>query len=138
MAIELETGLTAFCPYYHRAVELIGKRWSGAIVRALLAGAERFTDLTAAIPGLSDRLLSERLKELETEGIVARTVVPSTPVRIQYRLTDKGTALAGVIEAISAWADSWYREGVDGGTAVPAPLTGRLPTPGKPGRAAHA
>lgn len=97
----------AFCPYFHRAVELIGRRWTGAILRALLSGVDRFSDLTAAIPGLSDRLLSERLKELEAEGIVTRTVIPETPVRIEYHLTEKGRALGSVIEAVSAWADSW-------------------------------
>lgn len=115
-----DAGISAFCPYFHRAVELIGKRWSGAIVRALLAGAGRFTDLTAAIPGLSDRLLSERLKELESEGIVERTVVPSTPVRIQYRLTEKGTALASVIGAISDWAYTWCCEDASDGEQAPA------------------
>jgi len=94
-----------FCPYYHRAVELIGRRWSGVILRALLAGVSRFTDLTAAIPGLSDRLLSERLKEFEAEGIVERRVLPETPVRITYHLTDKGRALGGVVEAVSVWAE---------------------------------
>ncbi len=74
--------ISAFCPNYHRAVELIGRRWTGAILRVLLSGATRFSDVTAAIPGLSDRLLSERLKELEFEGIVTRTVIPATPVRI--------------------------------------------------------
>jgi DNA-binding HxlR family transcriptional regulator len=98
---------TPFCPYFHHAVELIGRRWSGAIVRALLGGIERFSDLTAVIPGLSDRLLSERLKELEGEGIVVRTVVPETPVRIQYHLTEKGRALAAVVDAVSAWAGDW-------------------------------
>src|SRR5579871_5074867 len=99
-----QPGFSPFCPYYHRAVELIGRRWTGAIVRALLCGEDRFSDLTAAIPGLSDRLLSERLKELEAEGIAVRIVVPETPVRIQYRLTEKGRALAGVVEALSDWA----------------------------------
>ena len=96
-----------FCPYYHRAVELIGRRWSGVILRALLAGVERFSDLTAAIPGLSDRLLSERLKELEAEGIVERRVIPETPVRITYHLTEKGRALSTVVEAVSRWAEEW-------------------------------
>ena len=99
--------LSAFCPTYHRAVELIGRRWTGAIVRAMLSGAVRFSDILAAVPGLSDRLLSERLKELEAEGIVIRTVVPSTPVRIDYALTDKGQALDAVILAISDWAETW-------------------------------
>jgi DNA-binding HxlR family transcriptional regulator len=97
----------AFCPYFHRAVELIGRRWTGAIVRAMLCGIERFGELTEAIPDLSDRMLSERLKELEAEGIVARTVLPTTPVRIEYRLTPKGRALAPILEAISAWAEEW-------------------------------
>lgn len=100
----------AFCPYYHRAVELIGRRWSGVILRALLSGVCRFSDLTAAIPGLSDRLLSERLKEFEAEGIVERVVVPDTPVRITYRLTDKGRALGTVVEAVSAWAEVWVAD----------------------------
>lgn len=96
-----------FCPLYHRAIEVIGRRWSGAIIRALLAGLAHFSAIAAAIPGLSDRLLSERLKELEAEGIVERTVIPETPVRIEYHLTDKGRALATVVESVSAWASEW-------------------------------
>lgn len=99
--------LATFCPYYHRAVELIGGRWTGAIIRAMLTGVTRFSDLTQAIPGLSDRMLSERLKELEVEGVVERRVFPLTPVRIEYHLTDKGRALGGVVEAISGWAGDW-------------------------------
>ena len=97
----------AFCPYYHRAVELIGRRWTGAILRAMLVGVYRFSDLTDAVPGLSDRMLSERLKELEAEGLVVRSVIPETPVRIEYRLTDKGRSLGSVIEAVSGWAGEW-------------------------------
>jgi DNA-binding HxlR family transcriptional regulator len=97
----------AFCPVFHRAVELIGRRWTGAIVRALLAGASRFSELTESIPELSDRMLSERLKELEAERIVARTVIPATPVRIEYHLTEKGRALAPVLAAISEWSYAW-------------------------------
>jgi DNA-binding HxlR family transcriptional regulator len=97
----------AFCPLYHRAVELIGGRWTGAILRALLNDVTRFSDLTEAIPGLSDRMLSERLKELEAEGIVERTVIPERPVRIEYRLTEKGRALENVIATISTWAAEW-------------------------------
>jgi DNA-binding HxlR family transcriptional regulator len=97
----------AFCPVFHRAVELIGRRWTGAIVRALLLGARRFGELTESIPELSDRMLSERLKELEAEGIVERTVIPATPVRVEYHLTEKGRALAPVLDAVSAWAGEW-------------------------------
>lgn len=97
----------AFCPYFRRAVELIGRRWTGAILRALLHDVKRFSELAAAVPGLSDRMLAERLKELEAEGIVCRTVFPETPVRIQYCLTDKGRALESVVRALSEWAGAW-------------------------------
>ena len=110
---------TAFCPQFHHAVELIGSRWTGAIVRAMLSGITRFSDLTNVIPGLSDRMLSERLKELEAEGVVVRTVIPETPVRVEYSLTEKGRALAGVVAAVSAWAGDW----------VPAPDTVQTPVP---------
>lgn len=100
----------AFCPYYHRAVELIGRRWTGAILRALLAGVDRFNDVAAIVPGLSDRMLSERLKELETEGIVVRLVRAEKPVRVEYILTAKGRALGVVVEAVSGWAEQWALE----------------------------
>jgi len=103
----------AFCPDYHKAVELIGRRWTGAILRAMLVGVYRFSDLTDTIPGLSDRMLSERLKELEAEGIVVRSVAPETPVRIEYGLTDKGRSLGAVIEAVSGWAGEWLTEPVE-------------------------
>lgn len=98
---------SAFCPLYHQAVELIGARWTGAIIRALLAGVSRFSELSDTVPGLSDRMLSERLKELEAQGVVLRTVEPCTPVRVDYRLTEKGRDLAGVVAAISDWAGTW-------------------------------
>lgn len=106
--------ITPFCPVYHEAIELIGRRWTGAILRVLLSGATRFSDVTTTIPGLSDRLLSERLKELESEGIVTRTVYPETPVRVEYGLTEKGRALTDVVEAVSAWAERWLLEGRTG------------------------
>lgn len=99
--------LSAFCPAFHRAIELIGRRWTGAILRAMLSGEARFSDIAAAVPGLSDRLLSERLKELETEGIVRRTVEPTTPVRVRYALTEKGLALNDAVVAVSDWAERW-------------------------------
>ncbi|HEX5502331.1 MAG TPA: helix-turn-helix domain-containing protein [Thermomicrobiales bacterium] len=101
----------AFCPYFHRAVELVGRRWTGAIVRALGCGVTRFCELTAAIPDLSDRMLSERLKELEAEGLITRTVLPETPVRIEYHLTPKGAALGAAVAPIAAWAEQWLTPG---------------------------
>lgn len=98
------------CPRFHRAVELIGRRWTGALLQRLMAGPARFCDLRAAVPGISDRMLSERLKELETEGIVRREVSMDTPVRVGYRLSEKGRALEEPLRAIGAWAEEWVSE----------------------------
>jgi DNA-binding HxlR family transcriptional regulator len=95
------------CPKFHAAVELIGKRWTGAIIRTLLPGPVRYAAIRAAIPDINDRMLCERLRELELEGIVHRQVVPDTPVRVEYALTAKGAALETALAAISAWADRW-------------------------------
>lgn len=95
------------CPLYHRAVELVGKRWTGAIVRILMDGPRRFSELLEAVPGLHDRLLSERLKELEVEGIVERRVYPETPVHVEYALTEKGRDLERVVAEVQRWADRW-------------------------------
>lgn len=95
------------CPRYHHAVELIGRKWTGAILSSMQLGRVRFSEIAAMVPGLSDRLLSERLKELESEGIVQRIVTPDTPVKIEYHLTEKGEALEEVTAAISHWAENW-------------------------------
>ena len=98
------------CPRFHHAVELIGSRWSGAIISRLLGGRARFNELRAAIPEISDRMLSERLRVLECEGLVTRTVVPEAPVRVEYELTPKGRALEASIDAIGKWATRWISE----------------------------
>jgi len=98
------------CEHFQRAAELMGKRWNPQIVLALLSGAARFTDLRTAVPGLSDHLLSERLKELEAAGIVTRTVTPTMPVKIAYGLTERGQDLDGVMGALAAWAERWATE----------------------------
>jgi DNA-binding HxlR family transcriptional regulator len=96
------------CPRYHEAVELVGKRWTGAILYVLLHGGElRFTEIAQAVPDLSDRLLSERMKELEARGIVARHVSEGTPVKVSYELTEKGRQLAPAMAELKAWADRW-------------------------------
>lgn len=95
------------CARFHKAVELIGRRWSGAVIQLLLRGPARFAELRDAIPDISDRMLSERLRELEDEGIVARTVIPETPVRVEYALTAKGKALEPALGAIGKWAEKW-------------------------------
>lgn len=95
------------CPRYHRAVELIGKRWTGAIVRTLITGPRRFNELLAAIRGISDRLLTERLRELEAEKIVRREVRPESPVRVIYELTESGRELGPALDEIARWAHRW-------------------------------
>jgi len=103
----------ALCSAFHSAIELIGRRWTGAIIFLLLGARLRFAALRDAIPDITDRMLSERLQELEEQGIVERTVIPEPPVRVEYSLTPKGRALAAAVDAISAWAHKW------GGPAVP-------------------
>jgi DNA-binding HxlR family transcriptional regulator len=98
---------SGFCPRFHAAVELIGGRWTGAIIRTLLQGRTRYAVLRDAIPQISDRMLSARLKELEAEAIVRRIVTPETPVRVEYELTKKGRALNDAVAAIAAWAEAW-------------------------------
>ena len=95
------------CTRFHRASELIGRRWTGAIIFLLLKQTCRFATLRDAIPDITDRMLSERLQELEDEGLVARTVIPETPVRVEYSLTRKGRALAEPIGAIAEWAEKY-------------------------------
>jgi DNA-binding HxlR family transcriptional regulator len=95
------------CEHFHHAIELIGRRWSGAIIFLLLQSRCRFATLRDAIPGITDRMLSERLQELEEEGIIERTVVPDTPVRVEYALTKKGRGLATALTAVGEWAHKW-------------------------------
>ena len=96
-----------YCATFHAAIELLGRRWTGAIIQALLSGAVRFGEIRDAIPELSDKMLSDRLKELEAARVVERVVYPETPVRIEYRMTPKGQDLVGVMEAVGAWAHRW-------------------------------
>jgi len=95
------------CPRFHRAIELIGGRWTGPIVQLLIAGPARFAELRNAIPQISDRMLSERLHALEQEGIVKRSVIPDSPIRVEYALTCKGHELQASLEAVGRWAEKW-------------------------------
>src|SRR3954470_20570455 len=95
------------CSSYHHAVELVGKRWTGAILFVLMDGPTRFSEFKKLVPDLSDRLLSERMKELEGEGIVERRVIDDTPVRVEYALTQKGRALEPAVRALKSWAHVW-------------------------------
>lgn len=95
------------CPFYREAVELVGRRWTGAIIRVLMDGALRFSEIAQAVPELSDRLLSERMKELEARGIVARTVHPGPPVRVEYSLSQMGRELGPALLELQRWARRW-------------------------------
>jgi DNA-binding HxlR family transcriptional regulator len=95
------------CPYYHQAVELIGRRWTGAILRVLMDGALRFSEVAQAVPELSDRLLSERMKELEARGIVERRVIPGPPLRVEYELSKMGRELEPALAELQRWAKRW-------------------------------
>jgi DNA-binding HxlR family transcriptional regulator len=94
----------ACCRLYHRAIELVGKRWTGAILLVLMDGPLHFSGIRQLVPELSDRLLSERLKELEAEGIVERRVLDGSPVRVEYSVTSKGRALEPTLRSLKQWA----------------------------------
>ena len=113
------------CPRYHKAVELIGRRWNGTIVQTLLRGSARYCELRQAVPDISDRMLAERLRELEAEGVLVRHVRPTSPVRVEYDLTEKGRALKDAVSAIARWAEDWIdpvpSQEPTAETAAPAP-----------------
>ena len=124
--------VTSVCPRYHHAIELIGRRWSGAILQVMRGGGVRFSDLATAIPGLSDRMLSERLKELEVERLIERLVLPETPIRVEYRLTARGEALGTVLDAVRTWAHTWLSVGETSG-AEGVGMAAEAPTPSAAG-----
>lgn len=95
------------CSRFHRAVELIGSRWTGAIIQTLLQGKTRYALIKSAIPDITDRMLSERLRSLEAEDLVTRWVIADTPVRVEYELTEKGRSLQNALQEIGAWAERW-------------------------------
>lgn len=95
------------CARFHRAVELIGSRWTGAIIQTLLQGKTRYALIKSAIPDITDRMLSERLRSLEAEDLVTRWVIADTPVRVEYELTEKGRSLQNALQEIGSWAERW-------------------------------
>lgn len=100
---------SALCPRFEKGMQLISKRWTGLIIYQLLSGQQRFCTIQSALP-ISGRLLSERLKELEEEGIVNRHVYPEVPIRVEYSLTDKGMALEPVIRELEKWSQTWIEK----------------------------
>lgn len=100
-----------FCASYQAAVELLGKRWNGAILAVLMDGRQRYSQLALAVPGMSERLLTERLKELEAARIVVRRILPGPPIGVEYELTEAGTDLGPAIAAIADWGHRWVETG---------------------------
>lgn len=96
----------SICPRFDKAMGILSQRWTGLILYQLLSGPQRFCTIESSV-GVSGRVLSERLKDLENEGIVKREVFPETPVRIEYSLTEKGLALEPVMKEIEKWAQNW-------------------------------
>ena len=95
------------CPRYQQALNLLSRRWVGLIVRVLLDGPLRFNELASQLQVVADRVLAERLRDLEAEGVVTRVVHAGPPIHVEYRLTEKGDALAPILDAIESWAHAW-------------------------------
>lgn len=95
------------CRGFHAAVELIGRRWNGVIIDALLAGPLRFSELQVAVSGIAPAMLSQRLKELEAAKLVHREVVSGPPIEVSYSLTEDGQRLSPVLDAVAVWSLTW-------------------------------
>ena len=106
------------CPLYHEAVELVGRRWTGAILRVLMDRPLRFSEIGQAVPELSDRLLSERMKELERRGMVERRVISGPPLRVEYGLSRMGKELEPALAELQRWANRWLRRVSQNGHAT--------------------
>jgi DNA-binding HxlR family transcriptional regulator len=111
------------CARFHTAIELIGARWSGAVLRALFTGSRRFGEIKAAIPGISDVMLTRRLRELEDAGLIERQVVATSPVHVEYQLTQMGREAEPVLGAVIAWSHKWM-------TVPPGAVNGSASHPG--------
>ena len=120
--------ISQVCSRFHRAIELIGSRWTGAILQTLLQGRTRYAAIRGSVPDITDRMLSERLRSLESEGLVVRAVVPESPVRVEYELTKKGRELQDPLREIASWAERWIP--LDAATAAAAPSSKSRPRRG--------
>jgi DNA-binding HxlR family transcriptional regulator len=100
--------MSEFCPQYASLMDLLSRRWMGIVLRVLMAGPHRFNEILTAVPGLSDPLLTQRLRELEAKKLVERRVFPTSPVRVEYELTEAGRDLEKAVRVLSAWAEKWW------------------------------
>jgi DNA-binding HxlR family transcriptional regulator len=96
------------CPKFEKAISLLSQRWSALVIYQLLSGSQRFSEIQSAI-GISGKVLSDRLKDLERQGVVKREVIPETPVIIEYSLTEKGRSLEPVLREIESWSQLWIK-----------------------------
>jgi len=110
--------MTEFCPQYASLMDLLSRRWMGIILRVLMSGPHRFSEILAAVPGLSDPLLTQRLREMESKELLERRVFPTSPVRVEYELTEAGRDLERAVRVLSEWAEKWWSKPAD----QPAPL----------------
>jgi DNA-binding HxlR family transcriptional regulator len=106
---------TKVCQLFHNAIEIIGRRWTGAIIYSLCSGPKRFCEFNEAIPELSSRLLTERLKELEEYGLIRREVSTERPIQVSYSLTEKGLELQPIFENLGEWANKWKNQPAETG-----------------------
>ncbi len=100
--------LSEFCASYASLMDMLARRWMGIILRVLLSGPHRFSEILAAVPGLSDPLLTQRLRELEAKKLVERRVLPTSPVRVEYELSTAGRDLERAVRVLSEWAEKWW------------------------------
>jgi len=100
--------MTEFCPIYASLMDLLSRRWMGIVLRVLMSGPHRFNEILSAVPGLSDPLLTQRLRELEAKKLLERRVSPASPVRVEYALTDAGRDLERAVRVLSEWAEKWW------------------------------
>lgn len=96
------------CPKFEKAISLLSQRWTALVVYQLLLGTQRFSEIQSAI-GISGKVLSDRLKDLEKQDIVKREVIPDTPVIIEYSLTEKGRSMEPILRTIESWSQDWFQ-----------------------------
>jgi DNA-binding HxlR family transcriptional regulator len=114
--------MSEYCEQYSQLMGLLSRRWTGIILRVLMSGPHRYNQILAAIPSLSDPLLTQRLREMEAKGLVLRRVLPESPVRVEYELTEAGLDLEPAVRALSDWASKWWAPGEhQEATETPAP-----------------
>ena len=100
--------MSEYCEQYAQLMGLLSRRWTGIILRVLMSGPHRFNQILAAVPSLSDPLLTQRLREMEAKRLVQRHVLPESPVKVEYELTEAGRDLEKAVRALSDWASKWW------------------------------